>query len=76
MRSMSASCGWTARGAWPHASQLGLGTAAVANTGTADDQVPTNADLGSLAGYNLWTGTEAEYQALTTYDNNTVYLRE
>jgi hypothetical protein len=30
--------------------------------------------LGSIATYDFWSGTEAEYTALGTYDNGTLYF--
>lgn len=48
----------------------------------SDDRNPTShnhpmseiTDIGSIAGYDFWSGTQAEYDALGTYDNNTLYF--
>ena len=36
--------------------------------------LPNNIVTGASAAYTIWCGTQAEYNALQTYDNNTVYL--
>lgn len=35
---------------------------------------PSNVVTGASTAYTIWCGTQAEYNALQTYDNNTVYL--
>jgi hypothetical protein len=37
-------------------------------------QVKTILGMGSIAAYNIWVGTEAEYAALGAWDNNTLYF--
>lgn len=32
------------------------------------------ADLGSMAGYKYWEGSQAEYDALSAWDNDTLYF--
>lgn len=36
--------------------------------------VPSNIVTGSSQSYTVWNGTQAEYDALATKDNNTIYL--
>ena len=36
--------------------------------------VPSNIVTGSSQSYTIWSGTQAEYDALATKDNNTIYL--
>ena len=36
--------------------------------------VPSNLVTGSSQSYTIWSGTQAEYDALATKDNNTIYL--
>ena len=36
--------------------------------------VPSNLVTGSSASYIIWTGTQAQYDAITTKDNNTLYF--
>ena len=56
--------------------------AAVATSGSytdLDDKptipvVPSNLVTGSSQSYTIWSGTQAEYDALATKDNNTIYL--
>ena len=37
-------------------------------------ELPENIVTGASTAYTIWCGTQAEYNALQTYDNNTVYL--
>ena len=37
-------------------------------------ELPENIVTGASTAYTIWCGTQAEYDALQTYDNNTVYL--
>ena len=37
-------------------------------------EIPANIVTGASTAYTIWCGTQAEYNALQTYDNNTVYL--
>lgn len=53
-----------------------LGTASLVDTGTDPGDVPLNSDLGSVATKNFWSGTQAQYDALGTYDSNTIYFIE
>lgn len=39
-----------------------------------DSRIPDNIVTGTSAGYVIWSGTQAQYNALSTYDNNTIYL--
>lgn len=36
--------------------------------------VPSNLVTGSSQSYTIWSGTQAEYDALATKDNSTIYL--
>lgn len=36
--------------------------------------VPSNIVTGSSQSYTIWSGTQAQYDALATKDNNTIYL--
>lgn len=36
--------------------------------------VPSNIVVGNSQSYTIWSGTQAEYDALATKDNNTIYL--
>ncbi len=38
------------------------------------DQVKTVLGLGSIAAYDIWIGTEAEYTALGSYSDTTLYF--
>jgi hypothetical protein len=48
----------------PFATNASIGTAAFAK----------NASIGGIAGKNFWTGTDASYTALGSYDSNTIYF--
>lgn len=37
-------------------------------------ELPNNIVTGASTAYTIWCGTQSEYNALQTYDNNTVYL--
>lgn len=39
-----------------------------------DNKIPENIVTGASTAYTIWCGTQTEYNALQTYDNNTVYL--
>ena len=41
---------------------------------TIELAIPENIVTGSTTAYVIWCGTQAEYNALQTYNNNTVYL--
>ena len=41
-----------------------------------DTQLTGKPSLGSIAGFDLWQGTQGQYDALGTYDNMTIYLIE
>jgi hypothetical protein len=45
----------------------------LANKAYVDSKAVANPVAGSRAGLTLWTGTQAEYDAIATKDNNTVY---
>jgi hypothetical protein len=45
----------------------------LANKAYVDSKVPVNAVAGSRAGLTLWTGTQAEYDAIATKNADTVY---
>jgi hypothetical protein len=53
-----------------------LGTAATKNTGSATGEVPLNSDLGSIVTKDFWSGTQAEYDAISSPDGNTIYFIE
>lgn len=55
---------------------ISFGTAATKNTGTDAGNVPLNSDLGSIATKDFWRGTQAQYDALETYDSNSIYFIE
>jgi hypothetical protein len=48
----------------PYATNASIGTAAFAK----------NASIGGIAGKNFWTGTDASYISLGSYDSNTIYF--
>ena len=37
-------------------------------------QIPSNIVTGVSQSYIIWSGTQAEYDAITTKDNNTIYF--
>lgn len=43
---------------------------------TQPDFIKNKPTLGTIASKNFWTGTQAEYDALGTYDSNTIYFIE
>jgi hypothetical protein len=58
---------------------LGLGSAAYTDSGdyaaAAHDHVAADiTDIGSIATYDFWSGSEAEYTALGVYDDDTLYF--
>jgi hypothetical protein len=48
----------------PYATNASIGAAAFAK----------NSSIGGIAGKNFWTGTDASYLALGSYDSNTIYF--
>jgi len=62
-------------------SEATTGTATTARTisakvlhDTINLAIPENIVTGSTTAYTIWCGTQTEYNALQTYDNDTVYL--
>jgi hypothetical protein len=58
---------------------LGLGSAAytestVYASASHNHVVGDITDIGSIANYDFWSGTEAEYTALGVYDSGTLYF--
>lgn len=70
--------GVTSGGVYDYITEIEEATSAALNdlNERIDDipELPENIVTGASTAYTIWCGTQAEYNALQTYDNNTVYL--